>query len=193
MIGALIGGGALIAGTLIKGQSDRQAASRQMDFQQYNSDTAYQRSVKDMRAAGINPMMASQLGGASTPTGAAETYDNMGSAVGSAIAAERTRAEIAQIESTTKTQESQTALNEALKKKVAEETQLTSHTAGIAAANEFKAKAELPRVKQELAVDSSKAGEWMNYLTTLGRRFGGLISSPFAEPASSVKGLLKAR
>lgn len=49
---------------------DRQQAEDNRAFQQYLSDTSYQRGVKDMRAAGINPMLAIMKGGASTPSGA---------------------------------------------------------------------------------------------------------------------------
>lgn len=49
---------------------DKQAA-RQMEFQERMSNTSWQRAVKDMEAAGINPMLAFQKGGADAPGGAA--------------------------------------------------------------------------------------------------------------------------
>jgi hypothetical protein len=49
--------------------SDQAAINR--DFQQYNSDTSYQRRVADLNAAGLSPMLAYSQGGASVPTGSA--------------------------------------------------------------------------------------------------------------------------
>lgn len=53
-------------------QFNADEAQKQRDWEQQMSDTAYQRQVADMRAAGINPAMAmSSAQGASTPSGSA--------------------------------------------------------------------------------------------------------------------------
>lgn len=74
---AIIAGGAALAGGVLgyAGQSsanqvNREIAEKQMRFQREMSSTAYQRAVKDMRAAGLNPALAYMQGGASSPGGA---------------------------------------------------------------------------------------------------------------------------
>ncbi len=82
-------------GTQQTNQDNLAIAREQMAFQERMSSTAYQRSTEDMRAAGINPMLAYQQGGASTPGGASATMQSeIGTAVATAQGARRMKAEL---------------------------------------------------------------------------------------------------
>jgi hypothetical protein len=74
--GALIMGG----GQLLANRQTAKSTARQISFQERMSNTAHQRQVKDLRAAGINPILSAKLGGASTPQGASYTAQNIGGA-----------------------------------------------------------------------------------------------------------------
>ena len=78
MIGSLIGGGAGLIGGFLRNKEARKASARQMAFQERMSNTAYQRTMADMRAAGLNPILAGKVGGASTPTGSTYNPENTG-------------------------------------------------------------------------------------------------------------------
>ena len=62
-------------------------AAKNRAWQEQMSNTAYQRAVEDMRKAGINPILAYQQGGASTPGGAQGTISGASMGLASSSAA----------------------------------------------------------------------------------------------------------
>lgn len=86
-IGAAVIGGAISAfGASQQNKAAQKASREQMAFQERMSSTAYQRSMADMRAAGLNPILAYKQGGGSTPGGSTYTPVNVGAAAGPAAA-----------------------------------------------------------------------------------------------------------
>lgn len=110
--GATLGAGALnYLGARQANQMNMKIAKKQMHFQERMSNTAYQRTVEDMRAAGLNPALAYNLGGASSPMGSSTNVGNeLSGAVNSALDAQRAFAEVKNLEETNKNLQSQNKL-----------------------------------------------------------------------------------
>lgn len=93
--GEIFAGLGSAAGVGISGAFSAASARQQMRFQERMRDTAWQAAVKDMRLAGINPMIAFSQGAAQSPSGAAfEVGDVAGPAVSSAMHARRLNADL---------------------------------------------------------------------------------------------------
>lgn len=84
LAGDVISGAFSYFGQKSANKANSALASRQMDFQREMSNTAYRRTMHDMSAAGLNPILAAKVGGASTPSGASAVMQNIGAGPGAA-------------------------------------------------------------------------------------------------------------
>lgn len=78
-------GGTGIVGSVIQNQANSAEAAKNRDFQREMSDTSHQRQVKDLRAAGLNPILSALGSGASTPGGAQATINDMAPGISKGI------------------------------------------------------------------------------------------------------------
>lgn len=180
IIGSAVGGGLSFLGGERANAATARDVKRQIDFQEKAYRNRYQWTMEDMRAAGLNPMLAYQTGVGSAPSGAAGVYrDTISPAVGSAKEAAIAAETLKNIKADTskKWAESYAAQTHGI---------LMTEKHGHAILETEIYKAMAAAAKQDKKIWSSRAGNLLRWLDKIGTSV-----NPFTSSAKDLQTLTK--
>lgn len=171
-------GGGLMGGEAADGVSETNKlnsaeAQRQRDFnaaeaeksrnwQEYMRSNQYQTAITDMKAAGLNPMLAYSQGGAGTPNGATASAASLPQISNKTQAALNASAQAAQVANTlalTKKTDAETNVAEAQAENIRASTVLTTNSATNMEQTIERTKAEIDKTKQEVYLVRQQTSE----------------------------------
>jgi len=181
--GVVAGGVGGILGGVVQGEYSKTAARSQRRFIERMRGTAYQATLADMRAAGLNPILAYKTG--PTPVGSAamgvtpDFGQAMASGVNTAVKAIKTGAEAKAIKAGTAKTRRQ-ALTEEFRGRI--EADRFNASMGQAQVNKINAdtrftnaastleEAKIPRAQALMRMDATQEGQFFNQGTTVMER-----------------------
>ena len=180
---AIIAAASTIGSALLANYGQRKANEAQEDQAQLNRDfnsaeaaktrewqegmrkTQYQTAVSDLKAAGLNPMLAYTQGGAGTPSGA--TAANSGipqiqNKMAAAMTAGAQAAQIMNLKAQTEKTEADTKVSEATAKQVEAQTHLTTTSTTKVEQETENLKETINQIRQNVHLQRAQTGESLN-------------------------------
>jgi len=181
--GGLISGGLDLLGGVMNNNANSAEAAANRQFQADQTGTAYQRAVADLKAAGLNPMLAYTNGGASSGSGAQATMQNaVGSAVHTAMSARLNKAQVENMEAENENIREQ-------KRKIQADTLAAISSANANSAFAQKANTDTALNKQAFARQAATVGASSSWMARKLSHFDRLMDS--AGRLNPISGLFK--